>query len=79
MEDDGTFYDHLVDFVAVWITLWPFGLFYGHLVYFFPFWYVVLRKIWQPWSERRAKNTARAGYVRPCPNASDLFFIKFDN
>jgi hypothetical protein len=29
---------------------WPFGTFRGHLIYFSPFWYVVPRKIWQPWS-----------------------------
>jgi hypothetical protein len=42
--------------------LWPFGQFSGHLVYFrtlwcilcsfgvlSPFWYIVQRKIWQPW------------------------------
>jgi membrane protease YdiL (CAAX protease family) len=28
--------------VAIWYILWLFGL-------FFPFWYVVPRKIWQPW------------------------------
>jgi hypothetical protein len=49
--------------------LWPFGIFYGHLVYFvaiwcilllfgifFPFWYVVPRKIWQPWLASRKPN-----------------------
>jgi hypothetical protein len=58
MEDVGTFYEHLVYFTNIWSILRPFGLFYDHLVYFmvvwyiycFPFWYVVLRKIWQPWS-----------------------------
>jgi hypothetical protein len=29
--------------------LWPFGTISGQLVYFSPFWYVVQRKIWQPW------------------------------
>jgi hypothetical protein len=37
----GIFYGHLVYFVAVWYILWLFGMFY-------PFWYVVPRKIWQP-------------------------------
>jgi hypothetical protein len=27
----------------------PFGIFCGHFGIFFPFWYVVPRKIWQPW------------------------------
>jgi hypothetical protein len=36
-------------FKSIWYTLWPFGMFYGYLVYFSPFWYVVPKKIWQPW------------------------------
>jgi hypothetical protein len=43
-------------FIALWNYLWPFGTFYwqfgmfsSHLVYFSQFWYVVPRKIWQPW------------------------------
>jgi hypothetical protein len=41
--------------MAIWYILQPFGKFCGHLVYlwlfgiFFPFWYVLPRKIWQPW------------------------------
>jgi hypothetical protein len=49
--------------MAVWYAfcpfgmyqLWPFDMHYGLLLYFvviwyiFPFWYVVPRKIWQPW------------------------------
>jgi hypothetical protein len=46
-----------------WYLLWsfgficpPFGIFCGHLVYvwyaFSHFWYVVPRKIWQPWTSR---------------------------
>jgi hypothetical protein len=34
---------------AVWHILWSFCRFCGHLLYIFPFWYVVTRKIWQPW------------------------------
>jgi hypothetical protein len=30
-------------FVAIWYILWSFGIFFGI------FWYVVPRKIWQPW------------------------------
>jgi hypothetical protein len=36
----------LLYFTAIWSILQPFGT-------FFPFWYLVLRKIWQPW---RGKN-----------------------
>jgi hypothetical protein len=39
----GLFYVHLVYSVSIWYMLWLFGI-------FFPFWYVVPRKIWQPWS-----------------------------
>jgi hypothetical protein len=50
MEDVETFYDHivyftttyLVYFAAIWYILWLFAI-------FFLFWYVVLRKIWQPY------------------------------
>jgi hypothetical protein len=48
----------LVNFMAIWYILVPFGIFYGYLIHFVlslvhfaPFWYVVPRKIWQPWSE----------------------------
>jgi hypothetical protein len=46
------FYVYLVYFLAIWNTLWPFGIFYiwCFLEHFFPFWYVVQRKIWQPCS-----------------------------
>jgi hypothetical protein len=35
--------------MAIWYIYGHFGIFVGYLVYFFPFWYVVARKIWQPW------------------------------
>jgi hypothetical protein len=49
----------LVFFMDIWPILrpfdipylGPFGIFYGKLVYFSPFWYIVPRKIWQPWPE----------------------------
>jgi hypothetical protein len=37
-------------FMVIFYTLWPNGIFCGHLVHFSPFWYVVERKIWQPWN-----------------------------
>jgi hypothetical protein len=40
----GIFYGRLVFVMAIWYILWLFGI-------FFPFWYVVPRKIWQPWSK----------------------------
>jgi hypothetical protein len=48
-ENLGIFYEHLVYFTAIGNILWPFGIFCGPLVYFSLFWYVVPRKIWQPW------------------------------
>jgi hypothetical protein len=42
MEDFGKFYGHLVYFTAIWYSSWLFGT-------FFQFWYVVTKKIWQPW------------------------------
>jgi hypothetical protein len=53
------------NFMAIWNILRPFGTFYGHLVrwwqfgIFSLFWYIVSRKIWQPWTytERVAKNS----------------------
>jgi hypothetical protein len=49
----GLFYGHL-------ILLNPFGIFCGNLAYFYPFWYVVPRKIWQPWGkvEKTAEKNA---------------------
>jgi hypothetical protein len=51
VENLDIFYVHLIYFTAIGNILWPFGIFYGYLVYFPPppCWYVVLRKIWQPW------------------------------
>jgi hypothetical protein len=51
-------------------TLWPFGTFCGHLVYVFPFWYVVQRKIWQPWKKRVSM------YIRPLEYSFDACFSK---
>jgi hypothetical protein len=54
----GEFYGHLVNFMAIWCTLWSFGI-------FFPLWYVVPRKIWQPRSKFGAvKNLIRSWALR---------------
>jgi hypothetical protein len=61
--------------------LWPFGIcilyhlvyvLCGHLVYFPPFWYVVPRKIWQPWYMHVCKHQQQL-YL-PCPEARLGFF-----
>jgi hypothetical protein len=44
----GLFYDNLA-------LLWPFGRLYVYLVDFFLYWFVVPRKIWQPWRGRLFK------------------------
>jgi hypothetical protein len=49
MEDNGIFYGHLVHFTVFCYILWTFGTVRGNMVYCFPFWYLVPRKIWQPW------------------------------
>jgi hypothetical protein len=33
IEDVGMFYDQLVNFMAIWYILWPFGIFVSHLVF----------------------------------------------
>jgi hypothetical protein len=40
----------LVHFMVIWNILWPFGnvVVIGY-TYFPSFWYIVSRKIWQPW------------------------------
>jgi hypothetical protein len=43
----GSFYCYLVHFVGI-------EYIYGYFVYFSPFWYIVSRKIWQPWVWRPA-------------------------
>jgi hypothetical protein len=42
------FNGHLAYFTSIWYIFWPFGI-------FFPFWYVVPRKIWQPWCDAAAR------------------------
>jgi hypothetical protein len=49
MENVLTFYNYLEYFTTIWQILCPSGILCGHLVYISPFWYVVPRKIWQPW------------------------------
>jgi hypothetical protein len=35
------YYCHLVNVLAIWYILWPFGTFYGHLVHFMAIWYIL--------------------------------------
>jgi hypothetical protein len=43
------FYDRLVNLVAIWYNLWPFGIVCDHLVHFPYFGIFGPRKIWQSW------------------------------
>jgi hypothetical protein len=49
MDNVDMFYDPLEHFTAIGYILYPFGIYCCHLVYFLPFWYIVPRKVWQPW------------------------------
>jgi hypothetical protein len=46
MENVGIFYGHLEYFTIIGCNLWSFGN-------VFVFWYIVARKIWQPWPGRK--------------------------
>jgi hypothetical protein len=55
----------LVYFTDIWSIFRPLGVFYGHLVYFViwyisPLWYIVPRKIWQPWSKARPRDAPQS-------------------
>jgi hypothetical protein len=62
-------------FIVNWNILRPFGIFYSHLVhtvvlwyvYFLPFWYIVPRKIWQPWV-RLGRRLKKSFLSRDHPN-----------
>jgi hypothetical protein len=47
-EDVGILYVHLAYLMAIWHSLWPFGICCAYLLYFSPFRYVAPRTIWQP-------------------------------
>jgi hypothetical protein len=68
----------------VGINLWPFGLFYCHLVFVVavwynsgfwgisvPFWYVIPRKIWQPWRQRHCRMQSAPKSWQPKLSNSD--------
>jgi hypothetical protein len=48
MENAGIFYPPLEYITAVWYILWSFGTFVVIWYNFSPLWYIVSRKIWQP-------------------------------
>jgi hypothetical protein len=71
VENVGIFDVHLVYFTAIGNNLWPFGIVCDCLVIFSPFWYVVSRKIWQPWYIYLFNIT----YITEC---ADVDFAKID-
>jgi hypothetical protein len=50
-EKFGIFLGHFVFYYHFGICYGYFGIFVAMLVYYFSFWFVVPRKIWQPWLE----------------------------
>jgi hypothetical protein len=79
MQDIGIFYDHVVYFMEIWYTLWPFCKFFGYLVRLFPCWYVVPRKIWQPCLRHvgRCRQLPCIKYMHACIDAYELLFKFF--
>jgi hypothetical protein len=55
MEVVSVFYGHLVFCTAIWyVYFWPFHTYnLWSFGIFFTFWYVLPRKIWQPWLEEK--------------------------
>jgi hypothetical protein len=55
MEKFGIFYRNLEYITSIWYILWLFGnlagIWYIHIP-ITPFWYIVTRKIWQPWDSK---------------------------
>jgi hypothetical protein len=66
------YYMSIVYFTATWYILRTFGIFCGYLVYFFPFWYVIPRKIWQPWLEHKLLYANRAYYENVDKNSGSI-------
>jgi hypothetical protein len=48
--------------VVICFTLWQFGEFWGSFVTFPSFWYIISRKIWQPWLVIILGNFARYAF-----------------
>jgi hypothetical protein len=68
MKDVGKFYVHLVYSASISYILWPFFIRVVILLYF---WYVVPRKIWQPWRQLGrtvTKFSADRNAAAPAPN-----------
>jgi hypothetical protein len=49
IENVGIFYGHWQYFTAIWYILWPLGNVVVILYSYPSFWYIVFRKIWQPY------------------------------
>jgi hypothetical protein len=54
LENVGIFYWHLDYIKAIWYILWSFSNLVVIWHIFYTFWYIVLRKIWQPWPKLKA-------------------------
>jgi hypothetical protein len=64
----GIFYSHLVFVVAIWYILHPFGI-------FFPFWYVVARRIWQPYHPIKFGGSSNNASTRTILNGVAKLYI----
>jgi hypothetical protein len=61
-------------FTTIWYIVRPFGIFYIRLFgIFFQFWYVVPRKIWQPWSRVSSPKRFRRR-AKSCPKYFTHYF-----
>jgi hypothetical protein len=60
MEGVGIFYAIWSILRTFWYILGHFSIFCDNLLYFQQFWYVLERKIWQPWWQRRRANKPRS-------------------
>jgi hypothetical protein len=50
LEKIGIFFGHLENITSLCYILWQIGNFESIWYIFPPFWYIVSRKIWQPWT-----------------------------
>jgi hypothetical protein len=71
----GIFFGYLEKYFGHLVHCMVIGIFSGNLVYFSQFWYIVSRKIWQPWI--RCRETL---HRKCCPQKTcEAFFFCFEN
>jgi hypothetical protein len=60
--------------MVIWNILRPFGIFCGNLVCFPSFWFIVSRKIWQPWLLPACSKKKPAGNGITDPRWKKIFY-----